>query len=68
MHDFYNVLINVALGIFALWMGLTYLLVPYDALKKKRPRLKSYKAVKTLGVAYVLLGVTMIVLGIQGVI
>lgn len=68
MYDIFKLLTSSAFGILMMGIGLTYLLVPYDTLKKKMPRLKSPKVIKTIGVILVLLGVMTIILGIQNMV
>lgn len=68
MYDIFKLLTSSAFGILIIGIGLTYLLVPYDTLKKKMPRLKSPKVIKTIGVILVLLGVMTIILGIQNMV
>ncbi len=68
MYDIFKLLTSSACGILFIGIGLTYLLVPYDTLKKKMPKLKAPKAIKISGVFLVLFGVIIIILGIQNVI
>lgn len=68
MYDIFKLLTSSAFGILMMGIGLTYLLVPYDTLKKRMPKLKSPKVIKIAGVILVLLGVMMIILGIQNVV
>lgn len=68
MYDIFKLLTSSACGILFIGIGLTYLLVPYDTLKKKMPKLKAPKVIKISGVFLVLFGVIIIILGIQNVI
>lgn len=65
MYEMFNAMASSAFGIISIVMGIRYLFIPYDTLKKKMRKIKSPATIRRTGILFLVFGVLMIFLGVQ---